>query len=128
VPPTGPAARPGASGCGSRWTIGSPGRSPPAAHVRVASPDAPGRSGERLLRRGDNVVDGIDPRTGQLDAGLVVLADQRDPRRQFIPLQRRLAADDGLNEYLRHTGSAVVCCPPGIAPGGVVGETLLGPG
>jgi deferrochelatase/peroxidase EfeB len=97
----------------------------PTAHVRLASHHAAGRERQRLLRRGYNYADGIDPATGQLDAGLFFLAYQRDPRRQFIPLQRRLASQDGLNEYLLHTASAIFACPPGIEPGGTIGETLL---
>jgi deferrochelatase/peroxidase EfeB len=100
-------------------------RQDPAAHVRVASPDASGRAGERLLRRGFNFTDGIDPSTGQLDAGLFFIAFQRDPRKQFVPLQARLASQDGLNEYLRHTASAIFCCPPGVREGGTIGGTLL---
>ena len=45
-----------------------------------------------LLRRGYSFTDGIDPQTGQLDAGLFFLAYQHDPRKQFIPLQQSLAA------------------------------------
>ena len=81
--------------------------------------------GIRLLRRGYSFTDGIDPRLGQLDAGLFFLAFQRDPRRQFMPLQRRLARNDSLNEYIAHNGSAVFAVPPGTARGGFVGETLL---
>ena len=35
-------------------------------------------------------------------------------------------ASDALNEYIKHTGSALFACPPGVRPGGYVGETLLG--
>jgi deferrochelatase/peroxidase EfeB len=35
---------------------------------------------------------------------------------QFIKLQQSLA-DDALNEYIHHTGSAVFACPPGLRPG-----------
>ncbi len=32
-----------------------------------------------------------------------------------------------MNEYIRHTGSGVWACPPGVAaPGGWWGETLFG--
>ena len=93
------------------------------AHIRLAAPDV--NDGIRLLRRGYSFTDGIDPRLGQLDAGLFFLAFQRDPRRQFVPLQRRLARNDSLNEYIAHNGSAVFAVPPGTRPGGFVGETLL---
>ena len=86
------------------------------AHVRLASPENNG--GLRILRRGYSYTDGIDPATGQLDAGLVFLAYQKDPRTQFVPLQRRLGRADALNEYIRHTGSALFACPPGVTAAG----------
>ncbi|MGZ4664315.1 MAG: iron uptake transporter deferrochelatase/peroxidase subunit [Frankiaceae bacterium] len=86
------------------------------AHVRLASPENNG--GLRILRRGYSYTDGIDPATGQLDAGLVFLAYQKDPQTQFVPLQRRLGRADALNEYIRHTGSGLFACPPGVAAAG----------
>jgi deferrochelatase/peroxidase EfeB len=68
----------------------------------------------------------MDPVTGELDAGLLFVCFQRDPRRQFVPVQHRLATD-ALNEYVKATGSALFACPPGIRRGGYVGETLFGP-
>jgi deferrochelatase/peroxidase EfeB len=41
-------------------------------------------------------------------------------------VQDKLARIDALNEYIKHLGSAVFAVPPGIAPGGWVGETLFG--
>ena len=52
-------------------------------------------------------------------------AFQRDPRRQFVPIQHRLAEHDLLGEYLIHTGSAIFAVPPGCRAGGYVGDTLL---
>jgi deferrochelatase/peroxidase EfeB len=62
----------------------------------------------------------------QLDAGLFFIAFQRDPRRQFVPVQERLGQEDALNEYIRHTGSGLFACPPGTRPGGYVGASLFG--
>ena len=81
------------------------------AHVRLAHPDS--NDGARLLRRGYNFVDGSDG-LGRLDAGLFFIAYQRDPRRQFVPVQTRLARQDTLNEYIRHVSSGLFACPPGI--------------
>ncbi|MET7417585.1 iron uptake transporter deferrochelatase/peroxidase subunit [Dactylosporangium sp. NPDC005555] len=81
------------------------------AHVRLSHPDA--NDGARLLRRGYNFVDGSDG-LGRLDAGLFFIAYQRDPRRQFVPVQTRLARQDSLNEYIRHVSSGLFACPPGI--------------
>jgi deferrochelatase/peroxidase EfeB len=92
------------------------------AHTRLAHPDA--NHGARLLRRGYNFVDGSDG-LGRLDAGLFFLAYQRDPRKQFIPIQQNLARSDAMNEYVQHVGSAIFACPPGVKPGGYWGDTLL---
>jgi deferrochelatase/peroxidase EfeB len=81
------------------------------AHVRLAHPTR--NNGARLLRRGYNFVDGSDG-LGRLDAGLFFIAYQRDPRRQFVPIQTNLARHDAMNEYLRHVSSALFACPPGV--------------
>ncbi|WP_431981199.1 iron uptake transporter deferrochelatase/peroxidase subunit [Streptomyces qinglanensis] len=83
----------------------------PTSHVRLAHPDA--HDGARILRRGYSFTDGTDG-LGRLDAGLFFLAYQRDVRRGFIPIQRSLARDDALNEYIQHVGSAVFAVPPGV--------------
>ncbi|TGN77981.1 deferrochelatase/peroxidase EfeB [Streptomyces bauhiniae] len=83
----------------------------PDAHVRLAHPDS--NDGITILRRGYSFTDGTDG-LGRLDAGLFFLAYQRDVREGFIPLQRRLAAHDALNEYIQHVGSAVFAVPPGV--------------
>ncbi|RKR90342.1 deferrochelatase/peroxidase EfeB [Micromonospora pisi] len=93
------------------------------AHVRLAHPDQ--NNGARLLRRGYNYVDGSDG-LGRLDAGLFFIAYQRDPRRQFVPIQTQLARHDGLNEYLRHVSSGLFACPPGVRePGDFWGRALF---
>ncbi|MFI1740441.1 iron uptake transporter deferrochelatase/peroxidase subunit [Streptomyces sioyaensis] len=83
----------------------------PTAHVRLAHPDSNG--GIRILRRGYSFTDGTDG-LGRLDAGLFFLAYQHDVRQGFVPLQKRLAANDALNEYIQHVGSAVFAVPPGV--------------
>ena len=91
------------------------------AHVRLARQNRE----ERILRRGYSFTDGFDAERGQLDAGLFFIAFQRDPHGQFVPLQQRLAANDRLNEYIRHTASALFAIPPGAREGGYVGERLF---
>ena len=84
---------------------------PADSHVALAHQDA---NDIHILRRGYNFTDGLDPRVGQLDAGLFFLAYQRDPRTQFIPLQQKLAASDALNEYIQHVSSALFAVLPGV--------------
>jgi deferrochelatase/peroxidase EfeB len=97
---------------------------PVNAHVRLASASA--NDGERILRRGYSFTDGVDESLGELEGGLFFICFQRDPRRQFVAIQRRLGSNDALNEYIKHVGSAVFAVPRGARGGGYVGETLLG--
>jgi deferrochelatase/peroxidase EfeB len=82
------------------------------AHIRLAS--AASNGGVRILRRGYNYTEGIDAATGQLDAGLFFICFQKNPHKQFVPLQTALGQHDLLNEYIKHISSAVFACPPGV--------------
>jgi deferrochelatase/peroxidase EfeB len=95
---------------------------PVDAHIRLAS--ARENDGARILRRGYSFTDGVDESLGELEAGLFFISFQRDPE-QFIAIQRRLGTFDALNEYIKHVGSALFAVPPGVSPGGYVGEDLL---
>jgi deferrochelatase/peroxidase EfeB len=97
---------------------------PLRAHILLSSPGA--NNGAKIMRRGYSYLDGIDRATGAPAAGLLFICYQRDPRRQFIPIQSQLAVLDSLNQFIRHIGSAIFACPPGAALGGYVGEGLLG--
>ena len=96
---------------------------PVDSHVRLAHPST--NDGARLLRRGYNFADGSNG-LGRLDAGLFFLAFVRDPARQYVPMQNRLARDDAMSEYLKHTGSAIFAIPPGATdPGQHIGQGLF---
>jgi deferrochelatase/peroxidase EfeB len=82
---------------------------PPTSHVFLANPAS---AGTAILRRGYSFVDGSDG-LGRLDAGLFFIAYQRDPDSGFVQVQRNLR-QDAMNEYIRHTSSAVFACPPGV--------------
>jgi deferrochelatase/peroxidase EfeB len=71
----------------------------PDAHVRLAAPRTNG--GAAMLRRAYSY-----------DGGLLLLAYQADPRRQFVPVQWRLAEHDALSRFSRPFGSAVFALPP----------------
>jgi deferrochelatase/peroxidase EfeB len=96
---------------------------PADAHIRLSSPKT--NQGAEILRRGYSYGAGVEAGSGEIDAGLFFIAFQRSPRRQFIPIQRRLAASDALSRFTAHTSSAIFACPPGILPGGFVGELLF---
>jgi deferrochelatase/peroxidase EfeB len=96
---------------------------PVDAHIRLASPRE--NDGQRILRRGYSYSEPSEPGSGQIDAGLFFICFQRDPQRQFVPLQRRLADSDALNHHTLHTASAIFACPPGCKRGGFLGEGLF---
>ncbi|MCU0282998.1 MAG: Dyp-type peroxidase [Candidatus Nanopelagicales bacterium] len=95
---------------------------PETSHIRLAHATAPG---ERILRRPYNYDDGVRP-DGSADAGLVFVAFMADPERQFVPIQARLAGADVLNLWTTPIGSALFAVLPGVAPGEVLGQALLG--
>ncbi|QSI49755.1 Dyp-type peroxidase [Thermobispora bispora] len=92
------------------------------AHIRRAHVADPGM---RILRRPYNYDEGITA-DGRSDAGLLFAAYQASIERQFIPIQRRLAEADLLNQWTTPIGSAAFAIPPGCGPDGWIGETLLG--
>lgn len=91
------------------------------AHIRRARTADPAA---RILRRPYNYDDGLDE-DGTADSGLLFASYQADVDRQFVPVQRRLAEGDLLNEWITAIGSAVFAIPPGCAPDGWIGDTLL---
>lgn len=88
---------------------------PVSAHIRRAHSTDPG---ERIFRRAANYDDGAE-------AGLLFACFQRDPLRQFVPIQRRLDELDMLNEWVTHTGSAVFAVLPGFEAGEMLGRSLF---
>ncbi|MBO0681271.1 Dyp-type peroxidase [Mycolicibacterium sp. S2-37] len=94
---------------------------PPNAHIALARHRS---DEEQFLRRPYNFDD--PPAPGPTtDSGLIFAAYQRDPARQFVPVQRRLAASDALNEWVTTIGSATFAILPGVVEGGYLGQSLL---
>lgn len=81
---------------------------------------------ERFLRRPYNYDDPPEP--GQTsNSGLIFATFQRDIDEQFLPVQRRLAQFDALNQWTTAIGSAVFVVPGGVrAPGDYLGQELVG--
>ena len=92
---------------------------PVDSHVRLAKEvDLP------ILRRSYSYSDGIDPKTGQFDAGLLFIAFQKDPD-SFVKIQTNLGAVDKMNEYVTHIGSGLFACFGGVKEGGYIGQDLF---
>lgn len=110
-----------ARGPGGRLVI------PVDAHVRVASPQE--NWGQMLLRRSyayDNGVVAVGGGVPALDAGLLFVAYQNNPRTAFIPIFEQLAERDALSPFVTHTASAVAALPSGAAgPGDWIGRRLF---
>ena len=107
---------------------------PENCHVRLGAPEI--NDGAQILRRAysyDNGIAMIAERWPpwhqglELDAGLMFLAWQRDPRSGFVRIFENMAKFDMMNQFVTHIGSGLFACPPGARPGGFVGETLFAP-
>ncbi|HET7628574.1 MAG TPA: iron uptake transporter deferrochelatase/peroxidase subunit [Bacillales bacterium] len=95
---------------------------PPNSHVRLAK-----STDKQIYRRGYSYTDGIDERTGNVNAGLLFLSFQRNPDESFIPMLRLLSKKDALNEYTKHVASGMFACPGGVRKGEYIGQRLLEP-
>jgi deferrochelatase/peroxidase EfeB len=93
----------------------------PLSHVAMAAHEH--NDGIMIRRRSYNYTDGLDD-NGQLNAGLLFVSYQNDPR-HFMAIQNRLGAHDLLNEYIRHIGSAIFVIPPAPEEGHYIGQPLF---
>jgi deferrochelatase/peroxidase EfeB len=86
-------------------------RIPLTSHIRVANPRTEMTADERILRRGFSYHRGFDE-GGQLDQGLVFVAFNRDPSRQFAVIQERLG-NEPMTDYITPVGGGYFYAPPG---------------
>ncbi|MFC3801118.1 iron uptake transporter deferrochelatase/peroxidase subunit [Cohnella sp. GCM10012308] len=93
---------------------------PEQSHVRLAK-----ESKQQIHRRAYSYTDKVDPRTGNVDAGLLFISYQRDPDTQFLPMLRLMQKSDALNAYVSHVASAMFACPAGLQPGLYFGQRVL---
>ncbi|MGE6226463.1 Dyp-type peroxidase [Paenibacillus chitinolyticus] len=93
---------------------------PSNSHVWLAR-----SAGTKILRRSYSYFEGIDPVTGNLDAGLFFISFQKSVRKQLVPMLSLLAKSDALNPFISTLSSSVFACPPGSNKGGFIGEQLF---
>ena len=102
------------------------------AHMRLAAPV--NNDGATILRRGysyDNGISMIAERwppwrhAMEIDAGLLFICYQRDPRTGFIKIFDRMAKFDMLNQFVTHIGGGLFACPGGVAEGSYYGQRLF---
>ncbi|MGV3487190.1 MAG: iron uptake transporter deferrochelatase/peroxidase subunit [Tuberibacillus sp.] len=93
---------------------------PKDSHVFLAK-----STGQQIFRRAYSYTDSIDPKTGQIRAGLLFICFQQNPDQSFIPMLHLLSKKDKLNEYTQHIASAMFAVPRGIQKGEYIGEALF---
>ncbi|RDI45918.1 iron uptake transporter deferrochelatase/peroxidase subunit [Falsibacillus pallidus] len=93
---------------------------PANSHVRLAK-----SMKQEIFRRGYSYTDGIDQKTGSINAGLFFISFQQNPDKQFIPMLKLMSQKDKLNEYTKHIGSALFACPGGIKKGQYMAQGIL---
>lgn len=81
---------------------------PEISHLHLAK-----KTGVKILRRSFSYASGVDPKTGQFDAGLLFISFQQDPQ-QFIAIQNSLGNIDKMNEYITNIGSGIFACFAGV--------------
>jgi deferrochelatase/peroxidase EfeB len=105
---------------------------PENAHARLAAPAS--NDGAQILRRGyayDNGVSFVAERWPpwrqglELDAGLLFVCYQRDPRTGFIKIFDKMSKFDMMNQFVTHIGGGLFACPAGVREGGYLAEGLL---
>ncbi|WP_122039622.1 Dyp-type peroxidase [Asaia bogorensis] len=101
------------------------------SHARLAAPEENG--GAQILRRAYSYDNGLSYtaerwppwRQGmEMDAGLLFLSWQQDPRTGFVRIFEKMSKFDMMNQYTTHIGGGLFACP-GRRDGEFVGQTLF---
>jgi len=98
-------------------------RIPLDAHIRLANPRTNATADQRILRRGYSYNRGVDD-AGNLDQGLLFVAFNKDPARQYAVIQKRLEIEPMI-DYITPVGGGYFFVPRGTTgPADWVGSGL----
>jgi deferrochelatase/peroxidase EfeB len=98
-------------------------RIPLNAHIRLANPRTAQTADQRILRRPYNYNRGFDE-AGDQDQGMLFVAFNQDPKRQFEQIQLRLESEP-MTDYITPVGGGYFFAPRGAAgPADWVGSGL----
>lgn len=108
-----------------RYDLDPKGRRIPLdAHIRLANPRTQATEDQRFLRRPYNYHRGFDS-AGALDQGMLFMAYNQDPARQFATVQNRLAGEP-MTDYVTHVGGGYFYAPRGTGgKAGWIGQDLF---
>ncbi|MFD2728763.1 iron uptake transporter deferrochelatase/peroxidase subunit [Enterococcus camelliae] len=95
-------------------------KQPKDSHVYLAK-----KTEQQIHRRAYSYQNGIQSKTGNIDAGLLFISFMKDPFKQYVPMLKIMGEKDALNEYTKPIGNGLYACQKGLSKGEYFGQQLF---